>query len=151
MHLHALTESPFRTDDDVQTLLIAFHENVLPRSAWNHRAHMTVALSVGRAHAPDDALTRMREAINRFNAAIGIVSTPDYGYHETITAFYMHAVALHVRRHPAPTSAAEDANAFMTEWGRADLPLDYYGKNLLFSREARAQFVSPDLKHLPDI
>ncbi|MBC7844575.1 MAG: hypothetical protein H7099_19855 [Gemmatimonadaceae bacterium] len=148
--MHALTESPFQTDDDVQTLLTAFHHSVLPRSAWNHQAHMTVALSIGRAHAPDVALTSMREAINRFNAAVGIVSTPDYGYHETITAFYMHAVALHIRGHPRPTSAAEDANAFMSEWGRPDLPLDFYSKERLFSREARAAFVSPDLQQLPD-
>lgn len=150
MDLHTLTESPFATDDDVQTLLSAFHEASLPRSAWNHRAHMTVALSFGRALPPAAALDGMRVAINRYNTAVGIISTPDYGYHETITAFYMRAVSLHVVRQPSPVSLADDANAFMDEWGRPDLPLDFYSKERLFSRQARIQFASPDLKELPD-
>jgi hypothetical protein len=149
MDLHTLTSASFATDDDVRTLLAAFHDRTLPRSAWNHRAHMTVALAVGRAEGPDAALDAMRRAIHAFNDAIGIVSTPDYGYHETVTAFFMHAAALHMMRHPEPVAPAADANAFMAEWGAPDLPLRFYSRERLFSREARLQWLAPDLAPLP--
>lgn len=151
MNLHALTEAAFAGDEDVRTFLTAFHDGSLPRSAWNHRAHMTAALSFGRAFTPAEALNGMRTAILRFNDAVGIVSTPDHGYHETITVFYMHVVTLHVLRNPVPVSLASDANAFVEAWGDPRLPLDYYSKDRLFSRLARAQWLSPDLQPLPEI
>jgi hypothetical protein len=150
MDLHTLTASPFATDDDVRTLLAAFHDGTLPRSAWNHRAHMTAALSFGRAFPPAAALDGMRTAILRFNAAAGIVSTPDYGYHETLTVLYMHFVTLHVMREPHAASLTDDANRFMDTWGARDLPLQYYSNDRLFSRDARARWMAPDRQLLPD-
>jgi hypothetical protein len=149
MDLHTLTESPFATDDDVRALLSAFHDGTLPRSAWNHRAHMTAALSFGRALPRDQAIDAMRAGIQKFNRAAGIVSTPDSGYHETITAFYMHIVALHVLADLSPSSLADDANALMAAWGRADLPMSYWSRDRLFSRDARARWIPPDLQPLP--
>jgi hypothetical protein len=149
MDLLTITEAPYATDDAVRMLLAAFHDGTLPKASWNHRAHMTVALSFGRSHAPPDALRGMRAAILRFNDGVGIVSTPDSGYHETITVFYMHAVGVHVTRCPAPPSLAVDANAFMDAWGRPGLPLDYYTRERLFSRDARREWLPPDVKPLP--
>ena len=149
MDLHTLTGSSFATNDDVCALLNAFHDGTLPRSAWNHRAHMTAALSFGRALPPAAALDAMRAGILRFNDAAGIVSTPDSGYHETITRFYMHVVTLHVLGDPSPVSLAADVNAFVNAWGRATLPLDYWSRDTLFSREARAGWMQPDLQALP--
>ena len=149
MDLHAITEAPFASDDDVHAVLDAFRAGALPRSAWNHRAHLTAALAFARALPTDDALTATRDAILRFNAAAGIVSTPDSGYHETLTVFYMHVVAMHVVRYPAPTSIAADANALVDAWGAKDLPLRHYTASRLFSRDARAHWTPPDLLPLP--
>lgn len=113
MDLHKLTEAPFASDDDVGALLHAFHTGSLPRSAWNHRARLTAALAFTRALPADDALSRTRNAILRFNEAVGIVSTPDFGFHETLTVFCMHIVGLHVTRYPRPISLATDANTLM--------------------------------------
>ena len=57
MDLHTLTESSFATDDEARALLSAFHDGTLPRSAWNHRAHMT-ADAWGRATLPLDCWRR---------------------------------------------------------------------------------------------
>jgi hypothetical protein len=149
MDFHMLTESRFPTDEDVSALLTAFHDGTLARSAWNHRAHMTAALSFGRALPTGAALDAMRAGILKLNDAAGIVSTPDSGYHETITRFYMHVIALHVSANPTPESLAADANALMDVWGRADLPLDFWSRERLFSREARARWVPPDRQPLP--
>ncbi len=149
MDLHELTAAPLRSDDDLRTLLNAFEANSLPRDAWNHRAHLSVALHFGRQLIAEQALERMRSEILRFNAAVGIESTPDSGYHETLTVFYMHFVSVHVARYPAPSSVATDANAFVAEWGRRDLPLEYYSRSVLFSPMARAMWVAPDIAPLP--
>jgi hypothetical protein len=149
MDLHSLTDAPFATDAAVTALLDAFHARVLPRSAWNHRAHLTVALAVARTSPAGDATRTMRDAILRFNAAVGIESTPDSGYHETLTVFYMAIVAHHVAHNPQPVSVAADTNQLVEEWGRADLPLSYYSRDRLFSREARATWLEPDLVPLP--
>lgn len=149
MNLHALTAAPFENDAAVAALLDVFHAGTLPRSAWNHRAHLTVALTVARSIPGAGAIDAMRTAILRFNAAVGIESTPDYGYHETLTVFYMAVVTLHIARNPVPVSPSHDANQLMAEWGRADLPLSHYSHERLFSREARARWLPPDLAPLP--
>ncbi len=149
MDYHALTEAPFATDADVRAVLDAVADGTLPRSAWNHRAHLTVALSIGRAVPASEALDTARATILGFNAKAGIESTPDSGYHETITAFYMQVVALHVARNPAPPSLRDDSNSFFEQWGRRDLPMQHYSNTLLFSRQARASHVPPDLQPLP--
>ncbi|HYW50414.1 MAG TPA: hypothetical protein VE861_07405 [Gemmatimonadaceae bacterium] len=149
MNLHALTAEQFGTDDDVRTLLDVFEKGTLPRSAWNHRAHLTVALAIGRELPLPDAIDAARAAIHRFNAAAGIVSTPDSGYHETLTVFYMQVVALHVRSNPLPASRRDDANALVSEWGARDLPLRHYSRDRLFSRAARRSWMEPDLQPLP--
>ncbi len=149
MNLHALTASPFASDDDVRTMLAVFEDGTLPRSAWNHRAHLTVALQIGRRLPVPDAIDAARVAIHRFNAAVGIVSTPDSGYHETLTVFYMRVVDLHVRRNPSPSSPMDDTNQLVGEWGQRDLPLQYYSRDRLFSRNARRAWMEPDLQPLP--
>jgi hypothetical protein len=149
MDLHALTAAPFAADADVATFMAAFNDGSLPRPAWNHRAHLTVALTVARRLTAAERLPAIRRAILRYNAAAGIESTPDSGYHETLTVFYMQVVELHVLRFPPPASVAEDANLLYAEWGDRELPLRYYTRERLFSREARAGWLPPDLRPLP--
>jgi hypothetical protein len=149
MPLITITAAPFRSDADVRGVLAAFHDGTLPRAAWNHRAHLAVALSVARTWPDAKAIDVMRDAIQRFNAAVGIENTPDSGYHETLTRFYMVIVGHHVSRHPAPQSLAHDANRLFSEWGATDLALTYYSRERLFSRAARAAWTTPDLAPLP--
>lgn len=151
MDLHALTHAPFAADTDVAVVLTAFRARTLPRTAWNHRAHLTVALSVARSCPPAAALDMIRSEILHFNASVGIESTPDSGYHETLTAFYLHVVTVHATRHAAPASSAADANLLFAEWGDRDLPLRHYSRDRLFSREARARWLPPDLAPLPAV
>jgi hypothetical protein len=48
MDFDALTAAPYTGDSDVRLVVDAFHTATLPRSAWNHQAHLTVALSFAR-------------------------------------------------------------------------------------------------------
>lgn len=151
MDFLALTAAPFAADAHVDALVTAVESGALPRAAWNHRAHLAVALVVARRARGGDTLDAMRSLIRGYNDAVGIPNTADTGYHETLTSFYVHVVALHVRAHPAPASLAADVNQLVTDWGDRDVPLRHYTRERLFSRDARARCVAPDLHPLPPL
>jgi hypothetical protein len=134
MDFVALTAAPFASDHEVAALATAVEAGVLPRAAWNHRAHLAVALVVARRPSAGDPLAVMRTLIRGYNDAVGIQNTPDAGYHETLTSFYVHVVASHMRQHPQPTSLSADVNRLVDDWGDRDLPLRYYSRERLFSR-----------------
>ncbi|HEY8259371.1 MAG TPA: hypothetical protein VIG08_17060 [Gemmatimonadales bacterium] len=138
----------FDSETEVLDLVREFEACTLPRSRWDHRAHLTVALWYASALEPDDALDRVRRGIHRLNEACGVVSTPTSGYHETITRFYMRVVGDFVRRE-AEGDWAIRANRLIERYGERKLPLRYYTESRLMSPAARAEWVEPDLAPLP--
>ncbi|HKA07139.1 MAG TPA: hypothetical protein VKD71_07760, partial [Gemmataceae bacterium] len=67
------------------------------------------------------------------------------GYHETITVLFMRLVARELgSRLPAKAAFINDLAAHY----RVDWLLDYYSRDRLWSAEARADFVPPDLRPL---
>lgn len=128
--------------------LEAFDRCAIPLNQWNHRAHLTVAYHLLRAHGLDEATRRMRDGIQKYNAAHGIEQTPDAGYHETLTVAWMRVL-----------------HATMEVYGQADGPDDffhqhphmlsrallrlYYSRPRIMSEQARHGWVEPDLAPLP--
>ena len=138
----------FRTTEEVLALVRRFDDCTLPREEWTHAAHLTVALWHLLQYDWPEAVERVRLRIQRYNAAHGIRTTPTGGYHETLTLFWMRRVRafLEEGRNEARSLVALANNLA----GSADrnLPLTYYTRERLFSTEARAAWVEPDLKRL---
>ncbi|HVF48581.1 MAG TPA: hypothetical protein VNA19_00760, partial [Pyrinomonadaceae bacterium] len=116
---------------------------------WTHAAHLSVALWYLLRHPPEEAIEIIRAGIKRYNDAHGVETTPTGGYHETITLFWIHIV----RRYLAEAAHADStlvtlANNLLLRYCRSDLPLEYYSRARLFSAEARARWVEPDLQAL---
>ncbi len=130
-------------DDDA--LWEAFHERTLAHADWTHVAHVRIAWLHLARYGLDEAHLRMRAGIIRLNAAHGLVETPQRGYHETLTRAWLAIVAALRARDPGA-----DSTRFLAihELGR-EAPLRYYSRDRLFSLEARATFVAPDLEALP--
>lgn len=126
--------------------MAAFEKTTLPRAEWTHRAHLAVAAWYLARHSPDQATPLIQNGILKLNAALGIVSDADSGYHETITQFYIGMIAHHLRTAGANLPLVAAVNLLLTARGQAGLPLEYYGRELLFSRAARARCLPPDLK-----
>jgi hypothetical protein len=141
-------EPPFATTDEVRALVDAFERGTLPRARWTHGAHVAVALWYLVWYGPGDATDRVRAAIQRYNAAHGVVQTPTGGYHETLTRFYMWAVRRHLTRAPLEGSLADLANGAVAALADRTLPLDYWSRDRLLSWEARTRWVEPDLRPL---
>ncbi len=88
----------------------------------------------------------MRRGIRRYNAAHGVQTTPTGGYHETLTLFWLRAVRTFLEDgRNEGRSLVSLANELVTT-ADSGLPLRHYTRARLFSTEARASWVEPDLK-----
>jgi len=122
--------------------LADFAAGRIPRAAWNHAAHLAYAAATIQQGGGFDEI---RAGILSYNAHQGIASTPDSGYHETITRFWADRVTALVGalgRGATPLDAARAAVAAFARRGR--LFDAYYSCDLVASREARALYLPPD-------
>ena len=148
MSILTLDAVRFRTAGEVSALVRGFEDCTLPRAEWTHAAHLTVALWRLLQYEPAEATERVRRGIRRYNAAHGIAATPTGGYHETLTLFWLRVVRsfLEGGRNEA-RSLVSLANELVANADK-ELPLRHYTRERLFSPEARAAWVEPDLKPL---
>ena len=145
-----LGHRPFATDREALKLCREFRELRLPKPAWTHRAHLTAALWFFTHHSWEETAVLIPAAIKRYNAVTGVEDSATNGYHQTITRFYLWAVVRWMRERPVTDGFAARANALYDELGDRELPLPYYSRERLWSVEARAGWVEPDLVPLPD-
>ena len=136
----------YRSIAEIECLVRNFESCLLPRKRWTHPAHLTVALWYALRHPWPEAVRRVRDSIKRYNQASGIITTPESGYHETMTLFWMHMVRLYLATAPHECSLVLLANGLIERCGDSRLPSEYYTRARLMSREARAEWVAPDLK-----
>jgi hypothetical protein len=80
---------PYRSEEEILRLISAFEACALPRAEWTHQAHLTVGYWYLSRYPKDEATTLIRESIQKYNHACGVVTTKESGYHETITLFYV--------------------------------------------------------------
>jgi hypothetical protein len=148
MSILTLDAATFRTTDEILSLVRRFEDCTLPRAEWTHAAHLTVALWHLLQFDWPEASARVRRGIKRYNAAHGIRTTPTGGYHETLTLFWLRAVRtfLEAERNEG-RSLVRLANELAATHDKG-LPLAHYTRERLFSPEARAHWVEPDLKPL---
>ena len=121
--------------DDTLRIGRAFANRTLPKSEWTHAAHLHAALWVLHEHG-DHAYAVMPSLIRGYNEATGTANTATAGYHHTITLASLAAVR-------------SCRDVFASPWAERDWLLDYWSRELLFSPEARAEWVGPDLAPLP--
>lgn len=136
------------SESATNTLAEQFTACTLPKEQWTHHAHLRVGLWHVLRFGPDQALDLLRERISRYNVATGGVNTATDGYHETITRFYVWAIARFVDG--ADRSRREDdlADELLRTHGNRDLPLRHWSRERLFSSDARLTWVEPDVRPL---
>ena len=112
----------------------------LTKGEWTHEAHLVTCWVALLDRTPAEALAFLRDAIQTHNCGIGVRNTDDEGYHETLTVYYVTAVAAADANHPDDLSSdpACDRSA----------PLRHWSRELLFSKAARRGWVEPDLAEL---
>lgn len=141
--------SPYRTAEEVRAVVRGFESCRLPHAEWTHAAHLTVALWYLLHHDWDDAVELMRAGIKRYNEAVGVPLTRARGYHETITLFWLRHVRSFLAGSYNEGRSLPDLANELVESSNRNLPLEHYSRELLFSWEARLDWIEPDLKPLP--
>jgi hypothetical protein len=67
-------------------------------------------------------------------------------YNETITVFWFELVADVLSKLQSGTTLVEKCNKVVESLDNSALVFEYYSRERLFSDEARASFIAPDLK-----
>ncbi len=117
---------------------------VLPAD-FNHRAHLRLAYVYLCENDTDTAHQLMQRALWSFIERHGIDPAK---YHETITRAWVMAVR-HFMENTLPTASAEsfiEKNPVMLN---PQILLTHYSAEVLYSDEARAWFVEPNLAPIP--
>jgi hypothetical protein len=137
-------KNKYTDESEVLELVRSFEDATVSHDDWKHAEHLVVALYYSTRHDLDTAYSKMRSGIlNLLEHGFKVDLTKEMPYHETITLFWMRTVeAYNASKNGA--SLLEKANEVAYKWDK-NYPLKFYSRELLFSEEARANFVVPDL------
>ena len=135
----------YKTDDEIHALVSAFEACSFHPSEFRHYQHLTVALWYVWHLSPEEATAKMTTGIRRLAETYGKM-----GYHETITLFWLRIVANYVAEYRPKTYLTAIANALIDNCNNKDLIGQFYSAELLATDKAKAEWVEPDLKALPE-
>ena len=123
----------------------AFEAGAFAPADFSHRAHVRLAYVYLAESDVNLALERMRAALLMFLSHHGI---PASKYHATLTRAWILAVDHFMHRSPQASSADDfiERNPLLLD---TKIMLTHYSADLLFSDQARAEFVEPNLDPIP--
>jgi len=133
------------SDEDRQFRL-SFEACTIAPSEFNHQAHVRLAYIYLTEGDAASAVQKMRNALLKF---IEHNNVPRSKFHETLTRAWVLAVQ-HFMNKSTGTSAA-DFIAKNPELLDSKIMLTHYSASVLFSMDARASFVAPDLDPIPPV
>ncbi len=137
LHSHSLSDAD-------RTFRTAFETFAIAPEEFSHEAHVRLAYVYLAEFDFDVAVERMRESLLKF---IEHNSIPRSKFHETLTRAWIFAV-----RHFMNKSSSSSAGDFITsnpELLDSKIMLTHYSATVLYSTDARAAYVEPDLDPIP--
>jgi hypothetical protein len=135
---------PHQVSEDDRLFRAAFEACTIAPASFNHAAHVRLAYIYLVESGVEGAVQRMREALLAFIRHNGV---PPAKFHETITRAWVLAVRHFMSR--SSSASAADFIARNPELLDTKIMLTHYSASVLFSDDARASFVEPDLDPIP--
>ncbi|MEM6696787.1 MAG: hypothetical protein AAF806_06575 [Bacteroidota bacterium] len=132
----------------IEELIEAFSNKTLPISEWTHEAHIIVAFWHNWHYDFHDAFAMVRKKIIAYNESVGTPNTNTSGYHETLTRFWMTLTKNHILENNHSTLDKACSSFIILSNLSKFIPLEYYTKDILFSKEARKKWVNGNIKEL---
>jgi hypothetical protein len=140
----------FHSDAEIAQIGEGLLACMLPRAEWTHEGHLAATTYLLTRRPDVDIDKQLPSIIRAYNESVGGVNDDTQGYHETITRVFLHGVRLFLRQIDVKGPLHALVNALLlSPMGRRDWPLRFYSPALLFSVEARRNFVPPDVAALP--
>ncbi|MBP7173108.1 MAG: hypothetical protein KBA33_03430 [Cloacibacterium sp.] len=132
------------SEEKIQHIIHQFNHQTLPKEKWTHQAHIIVAFWYAQQFSEEEALAKLTDAIKNYNISVGTENTDTSGYHETLTVFWLKLVKEYLEYKKDAT--IEDAiNTFLLLiTSGTGFPLIFYSGEVLFSKEARHHWVTPN-------
>jgi hypothetical protein len=131
---------------EIEELVTGFQDHSLPAERWTHQAHLIVGTYFAYYFPLEQAIYYLRSGIITYNVATGGKNTHERGYHETITQLWAKLLKDFVQKKCVGLSLAESCAAFLNSpYAAQEVMFRFYSKELLFSTQARALWVEPDL------
>lgn len=134
----------YKTEEEIRALVESFEACSFRPSEFRHYQHLTVALWYVRQLPFAEATEKVARGIKRLAETYGKT-----GYHETITIFWLRIVAAFAAEYETESLPAL-ANALIEHCVDKNLINRHYSVELLTSAKAKAEWVEPDLKPLPE-
>ena len=134
----------YKDEDEIKKLVAAFEDASIARDVWKHAEHLVVALYYANKYDLETAIAKMKDGLfNLLTVGFKVDLSKEMPYHETLTVFWMRTVNDFVgTTNGMPLH--EKANSLIETFDK-DYPLRFYSREFLFSDEARARFVEPDI------
>jgi hypothetical protein len=134
------------SEPEIDAFLAAFEAGTLPKEEFTHAGHLTAGACYVYMLDEAGAISHMRLCVRRFNEAVGGKNTDTGGYHETITVFWIKALAALRATHPTLGRAEFAAHAVQAYRDRRDIFRGFYDFDVLASAEARRSWIEPSVK-----
>lgn len=133
---------------EIDNLIEKFTNKTLPKSEWNHEAHIMVAIWHNLNYEFEKALALVKSKIISYNEAVGTLNTNTAGYHESLTIFWMIYTKNYLieNNHLSPE---EVYHQFLnSESSNKNIGLEYYSTDKLFSVHARKKWINGDVQKI---
>jgi hypothetical protein len=135
----------YKNENEISDVIESFENCTISRDAWKHAEHLTVAMHYAVNHDYTIAYEKMKSGIFRLLNAFGVDLNVEMPYHETLTIFWLQTVFDFVKANPNK-NLLESTNEIIDKFDK-DYPLKFYSRELLFSVEARTEFVEADVHY----
>lgn len=133
----------YKTDAEIQNVLSDFETCRTGKNDFHHQQHVVVATCYLQTLTIQEAIEKLRTTLMRF---LDHHDVDMQKYNETLTAFWLHMVALELKRLPEGARLVDKCNSVIAALSNPKLALDFYSEELLWSERARQAFVPPDVK-----
>ena len=134
----------FAQQAEIEEVVSKFENCAYDPKEFTHAHHLTVAACYLSSYSPEEARSRMRDNLLRFTAHHGVQA-----YHETITQFWLRMTQVFLARCPESHDFRERLNALIEHFPDKRIIFTHYSESRLMSPGARAKWVEPDLKAIP--
>ena len=132
----------YKTEKEIADIVRGFETGTLPRDEFSHSSHLIVAMHYVRLMPVEDAIDKMRGGLMNHLRHVGVDFSKEMPYHETLTVFWTRTVNDFVKSKNG-ASLLDTANELVEAFDK-DYPLKFYRREILFSDEARRNFIMPD-------
>ncbi len=132
----------YKTKTEITNIVESFKACTISRDAWKHAEHLTVAMHYALNHDYTTAYDKMKSGIFKLLNAFGVDLNVEMPYHETLTVFWLKTVFDYINANPRKLPV-EITNEIIEKFDK-DYPLRFYSREVLFSVEARNNFIEAD-------